>query len=708
MNEHFRPLMASAGPESRIDLARQPDFDLGALQVRPSICEVVADGVSVRLEPRVMQVLVALARSEGSVVSRDDLIASCWAGRIVGEDAINRCIARLRRLFESSGSAVSISTFSKVGYRLDAVDADPVDTQGRSVRRSPARPSPLSLAAIGLVALGVVVLLAAWWAFGRPASWTLAGYRPFAAETLIERHPAFSPDGRTLAFAAGVDVDSRRIFIRSIAGGAASQASNGPGDDYAPAWAPAADRIAFARYLHGKPCQIVVSPLSGGTESVVGHCRRDERTRLAWSRSGAELYFTDAQAGGDATALKALDLATGAVRDLTHPLARTGEADTEPALSPDGRRVAFVRSRSWSAPVLMLLDLRTGAVTKAPTQGIVPGGVGWTPDGRSLVVASDRGGDYGLWLVRTGGDSPPRRLLTGLRALGRVAVARSGQVALETDSARINLARMGEAGQIAPANSSDWDPDFAPDGSVAFISNRGGGKEVWMLPPGLKAVQVTNLDFDEVFGVRWSPDGRRIAFAGSRGDEAGIYVANADGLGMIRLKASGLDLGEPIWTADGSAVIVPARNPTGWRLLQAPLDVRAPVRVVSDYGWVSVRVSDGALFGVRTDSPGVWRIQRDGRRTLVADGVTAANAEDWAVAGGKVYVFKRDGRTEGDLFSRPLDDASKGQPPQLVGHLDHVSEEPGLAVDPKSGVPVFPRVIVDDSDIGLMTLQKGR
>ena len=77
------------------------------------------------------------------------------------------------------------------------------------------------------------------------------------------------------------------------------------------------------------------------------------------------------------------------------------------------------------------------------------------------------------------------------------------------------------------------------------------------------------------------------------------------------------------------------------------------------------------------------------------------------MAGGKVYVLKRDGRTEGDLFSQPLDDASRGQPPQLVGHLDHVSEEPGLAVDPKRGIPVFPRVIVDDSDIGLMTLQKG-
>ena len=184
--------------------------------------------------------------------------------------------------------------------------------------------------------------------------------------------------------------------------------------------------------------------------------------------------------------------------------------------------------------------------------------------------------------------------------------------------------------------------------------------------------------------------------------EGWLDALDADGLGVIRLKATGLDLGEPVWTADGSAVIVPSRDATGWRLIQSSLDGRGPVRVVSDYGWVSVRIADGGLFGVRTDAPGVWRVQRDGRRVLVADGVSAANAEDWAVARGNVYVLKRSGRNDGDLYSSPL----AGGPARLVGHLAHVSDEPGLAVDPKTGAPVFPRVIVDDSDIGLMSLKR--
>jgi DNA-binding winged helix-turn-helix (wHTH) protein len=104
-----------------IRLAREPDFRLGGLTVRPSLCEVEAHGRRRRLEPKVMQVLVALARAGDRVVSRDALIDACWGGRIVGEDAINRCIGRLRRLAEAFEGAFSIETVIRVGYRLTPV-----------------------------------------------------------------------------------------------------------------------------------------------------------------------------------------------------------------------------------------------------------------------------------------------------------------------------------------------------------------------------------------------------------------------------------------------------------------------------------------------------------------------------------------------------------------------------------------------------------
>ncbi|HEX4710069.1 winged helix-turn-helix domain-containing tetratricopeptide repeat protein [Phenylobacterium sp.] len=123
----------SAARSAPIDLAREADLRLGSALVRPSLSEVVAASQTIRLQPRVMQVLVALARADGEVVSRDELLASCWGGLAIGDDAINRCIGRLRRLSEEEApGAFTIGTLPRIGYRLSQVAdrASPPPAQG--------------------------------------------------------------------------------------------------------------------------------------------------------------------------------------------------------------------------------------------------------------------------------------------------------------------------------------------------------------------------------------------------------------------------------------------------------------------------------------------------------------------------------------------------------------------------------------------------
>ena len=72
------PITADEGSQP-VDLAREPDFLLGSLKVCPSSREVVGAGQREVVEPRVMQVLVALARRRGQVVSRDQLIETLFA-----------------------------------------------------------------------------------------------------------------------------------------------------------------------------------------------------------------------------------------------------------------------------------------------------------------------------------------------------------------------------------------------------------------------------------------------------------------------------------------------------------------------------------------------------------------------------------------------------------------------------------------------------
>jgi len=106
-------------PISRIMLAKEAPLRVGRVVVDPAARTVIGvDGQSERLEPRVMQVLVQLARADGGVVSRDDLTECCWEGRIVGDDSINRVISRLRKVAAERGGGFSIETIARVGYRL--------------------------------------------------------------------------------------------------------------------------------------------------------------------------------------------------------------------------------------------------------------------------------------------------------------------------------------------------------------------------------------------------------------------------------------------------------------------------------------------------------------------------------------------------------------------------------------------------------------
>ena len=124
---------------ARIDLAGTSDFDIGPVRVRPMRRQLALGPDDVReLEPRVMQVLVALAQAGGEVVSRDQLNDLCWEGRIVSDDSINRCILSLRRLARSVDPVpFTIETVARVGYALTG--PKPII---EAVRVAPVSPAP--------------------------------------------------------------------------------------------------------------------------------------------------------------------------------------------------------------------------------------------------------------------------------------------------------------------------------------------------------------------------------------------------------------------------------------------------------------------------------------------------------------------------------------------------------------------------------------
>jgi TolB-like protein/DNA-binding winged helix-turn-helix (wHTH) protein/Flp pilus assembly protein TadD len=149
--------------------AMDTDFHVGPWLVEPSLNTVSRNRRSLRLEPKVMEVLVCLARQPGESVSKDQLLRTVWPHTFVSDDVLIRSISELRRVFEDDArEAKVIQTIAKRGYRLvlpvrpvDRTDASP---QPVDAPVSGPEPRQWRLRA-GIVAGGValpLVLLLGW------------------------------------------------------------------------------------------------------------------------------------------------------------------------------------------------------------------------------------------------------------------------------------------------------------------------------------------------------------------------------------------------------------------------------------------------------------------------------------------------------------------------------------------------------------------
>ncbi len=144
-------------------------FRLGDWSVDPSSGTVTRGQANVRLEPKVMEVLLQLAGRPGEVLSKNELIDAVWPDSIVGEAALSRCISELRRALGDDARAPQyIETLPKRGYRLLAgVRAVP----GREPARKAVAPPLRSSRSRQVLLAGTIAaaLFAAWWA-ARPPS----------------------------------------------------------------------------------------------------------------------------------------------------------------------------------------------------------------------------------------------------------------------------------------------------------------------------------------------------------------------------------------------------------------------------------------------------------------------------------------------------------------------------------------------------------
>jgi Tol biopolymer transport system component len=271
----------------------------------------------------------------------------------------------------------------------------------------------------------------------------------------------WSPDGTELIYSM-----QGSLWRQRIGSGVAQQLTSSPGYDYQPDWSPDGRSVVFARYAR------------------------------------------------DAIELELLDVVSGAVTALT----TNGAVNVDPRWSPDGARIAFVSSaynRRWHIFTIgpqggepaRLTDDNDSKLPRyyysrwdhyiSPT---------WSPDGKEIVLVSNRGhihGSGGFWRM----SAQPGGALRELRYEETTWKAR---------------------------------PDWSPDGTRVVYSSYLGRQwhQLWLMTSeGGDPFPLTYGEFDAT-APRWSPDGTRIAYISNEAGNTSLWVIDVLGGRKQRVEAT--------------------------------------------------------------------------------------------------------------------------------------------------------------------------
>ncbi|MGI9170666.1 MAG: TolB family protein, partial [Caulobacteraceae bacterium] len=287
----------------------------------------------------------------------------------------------------------------------------------------------------------------------------------------------------------------------------------------------------------------------------------------------------------------------------------------------------------------------------------------------------------------------------------RLAFGRGGLLAVEIVANRFNAVRPPGAGGSAPeivdpANGRSWSPAYSPDGTLAVVSDRSGGAGVWLSRPGTPARLLTGLGNGSGDDLSWSPDGASLAFSAARDGKVGTSVVGPAGEERARIPVAGVYAGRPAWSADARSLTFPVRDGGGWRLWRADLARPARPWPITGYGWAAVGARGDTLYAMRSDRPGLWRLDTTPRR--VAAGFSGRSPDRWTLYGNEV-VFGGDGGTG---RRRLLSVALSGGVARPFADLPGASRHLDFAIDPRSGKPTYIAVLSADTDIELFHLSR--
>jgi Tol biopolymer transport system component/predicted Ser/Thr protein kinase len=593
-----------------------------------------------------------------------------------------------------------------------ALDELKEDSNSGRLQATPAAAKQVTSVRLVIGAFAVVVLVAlGWYWLGRqrraePEAPLVAV--PLTSYAGREVTPSFSPDGRQVAFQWCTEGPSANcdIYIKQIGVEPPFRLTSNPAEDFSPAWSPDGQFIAFLRRLSTNRAALMLIPQRGGQERVLeeldltewNHFDSAVAPYVGWSADSKWLVLPSAGPGKDALGLSLVSMETLEKRRLTTPLA--GSCDTTPAVSPDGRTLAFTRMSGGRSGICFLSLGKNYEPQGEPPRLVTPeeqpsSGVAWTPDGSDIVYCYGPFGGGGLWRMAASTSGKPVRLAFASNATSGPAISRQGnRLAYEVQNWDINVYRVDLSGptlnpgmpsKLISSTKYDGLPAYSPDGKkIAFSSDRSGSWEIWVCNfDGSNAVQLTSLRGEDNDGATWSPDGRSIAFGLVVGGKRHVFVANANGGVPRSLTTDPIGyMTWPSWSRDGRWIYFRSRRTGSSAIWKMPAAGGDAVQITPNGHERDVpqESPDGKfLYYINGDrypeQLSGWRMPaRGGEETRVLD-ATAALGSFAVVEQGIYFAMPPDEQGRCDISLRDLTTGKTRKIVTVVGRFAAVSPD---------------------------------
>jgi Tol biopolymer transport system component/DNA-binding winged helix-turn-helix (wHTH) protein len=709
---------------------------------------LLREGRPVSLTPKALDCLLVLVENSGHIVEKGELMQRVWPDTFVEEMNLARHVSTLRKVLgDSSDDHQYIETIPKRGYRFVAGVREVQDVGAEliveehirsdilieeltnSETDQASRTSETAIAAVALsrhhfagrfklvsllVTLALMIGLGGWLIASRLASKSSARSLrivPLTSFPGSESQASFSPDGNQIAFVWDGDKDNWDIYVKLIDTGAPLRLTTSPSPDINPVWSPDGRSIAFLRRSTERSAVYVIPSLAGTERKLAEVNVINYGSSLDWSPDGKLLAAVDRTTPKEPYSIFFLSVETGEKHQLTFP-SREYNGDTNPAFSPEGRTLAFIRIGSMGVSELYVAPVAGGEPRRLTFEKATIIGLAWTPEGSEIVFRLSRAGYTTLWRISASGGTPEQLPSIGDEAIEPAISRRGNRLAYTRRLMDPNIWRTEVPGPTGRGSSpiklisstlADVSPQFSADGKrIAFVSNRAGSPEIWECDSeGLNPIQLTTFGGTHTGTPRWSPDSEHIAFDSRPQGHADIYVVSTRIGKARRLTKDTSEDVVPSWSRDGRWIYFGSNRSGDWQVWRVAAEGGEAVQVTSKGGFEAFESPDGKFvyYAKSRDVPGpLWRLPVDGGDETSVPGFTKAVPwGQWAVLDHGIYFINAETRSAIEFFS-----FATGQVTQVVALEKRVFGGPSFSVSPDGRRILYVQVDRNDSDLMLV------